>query len=114
MVAHERRRAPDPTKWQSGVGHDGATGIGPKLGTRSQVRDRLRFMASMAFGWPWLDPFVFWALRRWYFPLSRLWAAAEDAQRTSDAFVASLPGSLPPNRLGDIQNVLQRFEQYRA
>jgi hypothetical protein len=32
--------------------------------------------AGWLLGWPWLDPIARMLLRRWFFPLSRLWAAA--------------------------------------
>jgi hypothetical protein len=41
---------------------------------------------------PWIDPVVLGALRRWYFPLSRLWAAANAADGDVDRFFAE-PGA---------------------
>lgn len=35
---------------------------------------------------PWFDRFAFWALMRWYVPLSRLWAAGTAAHGNVDAF----------------------------
>ncbi len=39
---------------------------------------------------PWLDPAVLFSLRRWYFPLSRLWAAANEAGGDIDAWQSGL------------------------
>ena len=38
-----------------------------------------RSLASLAFAWPWFDGASEWALRRFFFPTSRLWAAARTA-----------------------------------
>lgn len=44
---------------------------------------------------PWVDPVGLAALKRWYFPLSRLWAAANVAGGSSDAFRAAIGGAVP-------------------
>jgi hypothetical protein len=41
---------------------------------------------------PWLDPVALGAMRRWFFPLSRLWAAANAAEGDIDRFFAE-PGA---------------------
>jgi hypothetical protein len=42
---------------------------------------------GLAFG-PLADPLAIWGLRRWFFPLSRLWAAADAAGTDLDRFMA--------------------------
>ena len=44
---------------------------------------------------PWVDRAGLIALRRWYFPLSRLWAAANAAGDDSARFRAEIGGPLP-------------------
>lgn len=44
---------------------------------------------------PWVDPVGLAALKRWYFPLSRLWAAANIAEGSTDAFRAAIGGAVP-------------------
>ena len=55
------------------------------------------------FARPWVDPAGLFGLRRWYWPLSRLWAAAnvagEDASRFRDEIGAVLPAFWSASRL---------------
>ncbi|MGE0422088.1 MAG: hypothetical protein AB7O88_07485 [Reyranellaceae bacterium] len=44
---------------------------------------------------PWVDPVGLAALKRWYFPLSRLWAAANVADGSPEAFAAAIGGTRP-------------------
>lgn len=44
---------------------------------------------------PWVDPVGLAALKRWYFPLSRLWAAANVAEGSTDVFRAAIGGPVP-------------------
>lgn len=46
-------------------------------------------VGALAHG-PWLDPVVLFALRRWFFPLSRLWAAGSIAQGSVPHFADTL------------------------
>jgi pimeloyl-ACP methyl ester carboxylesterase len=72
-----------------------------------------RMLAGYALGWPWFDGFSAWALRTLYFPVSRLWAAAQLADGSSQRFVQSL--RLPP-ALADsrrLRSALDRFERAR-
>jgi pimeloyl-ACP methyl ester carboxylesterase len=108
MIAHERQLGSDPADLQD------AAGAGHRLRASGRGVARLQFAASAAFGWPWLDPVVTWTLRRWYFPLSRLWAAAEAARGVPEAFVNLAPSS-PPTRHSDrLLTALARFERLRA
>ena len=55
------------------------------------------------------------ALRRWFFPLSRLWAAAEVAHGSPEAyFDAVRPGKAQPNQRDRVLAVLSRFERTRV
>ncbi|MBV9834099.1 MAG: hypothetical protein JO055_06825 [Alphaproteobacteria bacterium] len=44
---------------------------------------------------PWVDPVGLAALKRWYFPLSRLWAAANVADGSPEVFAAAIGGTRP-------------------
>lgn len=72
-----------------------------------------RSAAGWLFGWPWLDPPASMALRRWYFPLSRLWAAAEIADGCVDNFFDAVPlHPLRSPRRG-LDKTLATFEEAR-
>jgi pimeloyl-ACP methyl ester carboxylesterase len=65
------------------------------------------------FGWPWIDPAASFVLRRWYFRLSRLWAAAGVAGGSPDRFFEAVPlDPLRSPRYG-VAELLARFEQSR-
>jgi pimeloyl-ACP methyl ester carboxylesterase len=79
--------------------------------SRDKRCDRTVF--SWLFGWPWIDPVVACALRRWYFPLSRLWAAAGVAVGSLDRFFEAVPlDPLRSPRRG-IKAILADFEGTR-
>jgi pimeloyl-ACP methyl ester carboxylesterase len=71
-------------------------------------------MAGWLFGWPWLDPVASWALRRWYFPLSRLWAAASIAAGSPERFFEAAPLDPLRSRRYGLQELLTRFEESRV
>ncbi len=80
--------------------------------TRSR-REPDRSAAGWLFGWPWLDPLASMALRRWYFPLSRLWAAAEISGGCVDSFFEAVPlHPLRSPRRG-LEETLAEFEEAR-
>jgi hypothetical protein len=61
---------------------------GPEAIIRRAVRSPLGAVVAR----PWVDPVALGALRRWYFPLSRLWAAANVAEGDVERFFAE-PGA---------------------
>lgn len=63
---------------------------------------------------PWLDACALYLLKYWFFPLSRLWAAARAAEGDVDRFVESVPLE-QPNRSQRkvIAGALREFEQAR-
>lgn len=71
-------------------------------------------MAGWLFGWPWLDPFASEALARWYFPLSRLWAAASIAEGSVERFFEAVPLDPLRSRRDGLQALLTRFEENRV
>lgn len=70
--------------------------------------------AGWLFGWPWLDPAASWALRRWYFPLSRLWAAAEVAAGSVERFFEAVPLDPLQSPRYQLGKLLLRFEEARV
>lgn len=66
-----------PLKWPS---EPAAAGLeAPSIGALAKL--------GLAFG-PLADPLAIWGLRRWFFPLSRLWAAADAAGADLERFIA--------------------------
>jgi len=63
---------------------------------------------------PWLDRSVLYLLRQWYFPLSRLWAAARAAEGDVDRFIAQVPLEQPSlSQRKIIARALKQFERAR-
>jgi pimeloyl-ACP methyl ester carboxylesterase len=113
MVMREgRSRAPRERADETAAGLDG--------GERGLLRSggagmrRLRGGAALVLGRSWLDPPAFWVLRRWFFPLSRLWAAAGVSRGSAEAFFAAVPCDTPPNRRERVLALLARFEERRV
>ncbi len=77
----------------------------------------LRVIASPAgklIARPWLDHVVLYSLKNWYFPLSRLWAAARAAEGNVDAFIRHVPLNTPSNKQRSlIARALNQFEHAR-
>jgi hypothetical protein len=73
-----------------------------------------RNLSGYALGWPWFDGFSNWALRRLFFPASRLWAAAQLANGSPERFYRA--AGLPRRRGDDrrIAKILVRSENARA
>ncbi|HEY7457326.1 MAG TPA: hypothetical protein VH765_01095 [Xanthobacteraceae bacterium] len=73
-----------------------------------------RNFAGYALGWPWFDGFSTWALRRFFFPASRLWAAAQLAEGSPERFFRAAGFSRPPADDRRTTRILARFENARA
>lgn len=63
---------------------------------------------------PWFDRFTIRFFERWFFPSSRLWAAARAANGSTDAFFEQVPITPMPHLAGRITALLQRFENKRS
>ena len=63
---------------------------------------------------PWFDRFTIRFFERWFFPSSRLWAAARAANGSVDEFFEQVPIHPLPRLSGRIASLLQRFEQVRG
>ncbi len=63
---------------------------------------------------PWLDRVVLYLLKHWYFPLSRLWAAARAADGDVDRFIQQVPLKAPSkSQRKTIASALHQFERAR-
>jgi hypothetical protein len=63
---------------------------------------------------PWFDRVVAYLLQNWFFPLSRLWAAARAASGDVDKFVREVPLKTPnASQRKRIQRALNHFERCR-
>jgi hypothetical protein len=63
---------------------------------------------------PWLDTCTLYLLKNWYFPLSRLWAAARAAEGDVDRFIEHVPLEQPSrSQRRTIAGALQQFERAR-
>ena len=85
-----------------------------RLRSHSSAKGMMRSAAGRVFGRPWLDPVASLALRRWFFPLSRLWAAAEIARGSPEAYFDAVPSKAQPNQRDRMIAVLSRFERTRV
>jgi hypothetical protein len=73
-----------------------------------------RGAAGVALAWPWLDDVITTSLKRGYFPLSRMWAAAQLADGDPKKFIAAVP--LPPGNYdhAKLARALARIAEARA
>lgn len=63
---------------------------------------------------PWLDSSALYLLKHWYFPLSRLWAAARAAEGDVDRFIEQVPLEQPnKSQRKTIAAALRQFERTR-
>ena len=63
---------------------------------------------------PWFDRVIAWFLQYWFFPLSRLWAAARAASGDVDAFIEHVPLKTPSqSQRQKIKRALNHFERCR-
>lgn len=73
-----------------------------------------RWAGGRLLGRPWFDDAALFALKRYFFPVSRLWAAAELAGGDPDRFYAGVPMLARLERRDRVRRVLARFEERRA
>jgi len=84
-------------------------------GMDASASDRfMRRFAGLALANPMFDRFGIWALRRLYFPVSRLWAAARIARGDPAAFYDAVPMQGRLEDVGRLRAALARFEEARA
>lgn len=74
----------------------------------------VRQSAGLLLAWPWFDNAGLFALKRWFFPVSRLWAAARAANGDTDAFYEAVPMPRRLDQQDQLRQALARFEEARA
>lgn len=86
----------------------------PRSLLSSAVPDAVvRLAAGTLLANPWFDAAGIYGLKRWFFPASRLWAAARAANGDLDRFYASVPIA-PHPKPARVRKALHRFEAARA
>ena len=86
----------------------------PHLRPDGRVERRLRGAMGWLLAYPWFDRVSLWALVNYFFPLSRMWAAAAASGGVPERFLDQLeidPGKVDMERL---QTVLLQVEAARA
>ena len=78
------------------------------------MRACLRSPVGNLIGRPWFDRAAMHMLCRWFFPLSRLWAAARAAEGSLERFLAELPDAPALHSRSLLESRLHRFESVRA
>lgn len=79
------------------------------------ARERIaRGLAGAFLARPWFDRAGLLALKHWFFPASRLWAAARAANGDIDTFWSAVPMRPRPDQLRRLSHALRRFEEARA
>jgi len=78
--------------------------------TERYLRGTIGFLLAR----PWFDPVATMALRRYFFPLSRLWAAAGVAGGDPERFFEAIPMSALFGSRDRVLRALTRYEQARA
>lgn len=99
---------------QQRVSYETESHYGNRLRLDRERGRRLRSAVGQVFGSPLLDPLASLALRRVFFPLSRLWAVADEAQGQVDAFADLAGMPLRANSRDRLTAALERFEESRA
>lgn len=86
----------------------------PRL--RPDVRAEKVIRSAMGWGlaWPWFDRLALWSLVRYYFPISRMWAAAAASNGVPARFLSGVPMTAQGIDIDRLQAVLFRTESARA
>jgi hypothetical protein len=96
------------------LNYDTESYYGHRLRLDRERARRLRSAVGRVFGSPLLDPLASLALRRLFFPLSRLWAAADAAGGSAEVFAAAAGIPLRANSRDRLLLALESFEQSKA
>ncbi len=88
---------------------------GLRGGRPADVTERIRRgVSALALGKPWFDGAALSLLKRYFFPLSRLWGAAHLADGLVERFEPAGPGMPPPRDRAATIRALAKFERARA
>jgi len=83
---------------------------GPRLGKEDALARWVRGAFGHLLAYPWFDRLSLWMLSRYYFPLSRMWAAATVSGGEPERFLAEAPLSPAGIDLRRLQSVLTATE----
>lgn len=83
----------------------------PRLATDDASRRHLGGIAGRLLARPWLDGLTLQALKHFYFPLSRLWAAAGAADGSVDGFWAASGAPRRHEQRDRIAGILRHFDE---
>ncbi|MYJ70596.1 MAG: hypothetical protein F4092_02260, partial [Rhodospirillaceae bacterium] len=78
------------------------------------MRACLRSPIGNLVGRPWFDRAAMHLLCNWFFPLSRLWAAARAAEGSLERFAAEMPDASAVHGRSLLEGRLRRFEGVRG
>ncbi len=87
---------------------------GYRPGGRSATDTFVRGTAGLLLARPWFDSGVEYFLKRYFFPLSRLWAAAGVAKGSPERFFEAIPMSALFGSRRRVLKTLARFEKVRV
>lgn len=91
-----------------------ASGWNPRLRPRDPMARLARSAMGLLLSYPYFDRVSLWALTHYFFPLSRLWAAATASGGVPDRFLSEVPLDAPGVDLDRVQRVLFPTEAARA
>jgi len=86
----------------------------PRLRSEDAAARRVRGAMGFFLAYPYFDRVSLWALSKYYFPLSRIWAAATVSEGVPEKFLAEIPLDPTGVDLDKVQRVLFRIEAARA
>lgn len=89
----------------------------PASARRKELNPAQRIMASWVgevLARPWLDWLILQSLKRFFFPFSRLWAAARAANGKVEDFATAAPLTRPIRNRARLRRALRIFERERA
>lgn len=87
--------------------------LSPRLHAEDTAARILRSPLGAVVARPWFDAVTMQLLSRWFFPLSRLWAAARTAEGSIEKFYQSVPMDPVPGKNARLREALDRFEGVR-
>lgn len=105
-AAAQAGRGPDPMPVPGAPAH--------RLRPEDAAEKHMRGLAGALLARPWFDRFSLWMLRRWFFPVSRLWAAARMAHGSPARFYEAVPMDPPSGDNKRLVAALAKFESARA
>ena len=89
------------------------SGLMPRLHAEDFTARWLNSPMGALIARPWFDRFSLFLLSRWFFPLSRLWAAARAADGSIARFYEEVPMAPVPGADQRLRETLDRFESLR-